>query len=374
MNKKLFDVSVIVFLLLIPAFGFGQQGKSEQEKKIDELIDNLGTRYWEKAADELVKIGEAAVEPLIKLLNIGSGRPSENANLVLARIGTKKALDEVVEALKNPEFDHRVRAFAAMALGDTKSKDFIVPLIEALKTDGHWWVRNFVVGSLGKIGSERAVDPLIGALNDENQYVRRAIVSVLGELKSEKAVLPLIGTFKDEDWQIRFRAPDILLAYGDKAEEPLLKALKDDNRWAKVGAANILGRIRSQDAVLPLISLLGDQDRMTRDEAAVALSRINSERAVEPLLNLLKHEPSYVREGTAWVLGEMKSKDAVHPLIQLLKDRDMGWMAAVSLGKIGDERAIESLKKILAEQDTRAGKAAAWALARILTAEIENSY
>jgi HEAT repeat protein len=365
MNKAHFIIASIFVLLLGTAFGYGQEGKSEQEKKIDELIGNLGTRYWDKAADELVKIGEEAVEPLVRALDIGSGRPSENANLVLARIGTPKAMDAVIGALKNPKFDHRVRAYAAMALGYTEGEDYVVPLIEALQMDSHWWVRNFAVGSLGKIGSERVIDPLIGALNDKNQYVRRAAVSVLGELKPDRAVLPLIEALRDEDWQIRLQVPEILVTYGNKAEKPLLEALNKKNKWTKVGAANVLGKIRTEEAVLPLISLLEDQDRTVRDEAAVALSRIKSERAVEHLLDLLKHETNYVQEEAAWVLGEMKSKDAVRSLIQALDDEDAGWMAAVALGKIGDKQAVEPLKKKMGDHDTRVGQAAAWALARI---------
>lgn len=365
MNKTLFVIFGIVFLLLGAASGYVQEGKSEQEKKIDELINNLGTRYWERAADELVKIGEAAVEPLIETVNIGSGRPSENAVLVLGRIGTPIAVDVVTGALKNLNFHLRVRAYAAIALGEIKSKDFIVPLIEALQTDSDWWVRHFAVGALGKIGSERIVEPVIGALRDDSQYVRRAAVSVLGELKSDRAVLPLIGVLKDQDWQIRLQVPDILEAYGNKIEGSLLEALKDKNKWAKVGAAHVFGNIGYEEAVLPLIELLEDRERMVRDEAAVALGRIKSERAVNPLLDLLKHETGFVREEAAWVLGEMKSEEAVQSLIQCLEDRDMGWMAAVSLGKIGDSKAIEPLKKKMADRDTRVGQAAAWALARM---------
>ncbi|UCE39890.1 MAG: HEAT repeat domain-containing protein [Candidatus Aminicenantes bacterium] len=365
MSKKICVLSILVFLLWGTAFGLIQGGESEKDKKIEELIGNLGTRYWEKAADELVKIGEAAVEPLIKTVNIGSGRPSENAILVLGRIGTPKAMDAVVGALKNQKFNHRVRAYAAMALGDTESEDHVVSLIEALQTDSHWWVRNFAVGSLGKIGSERVIDPLIEAMNDENPYVRRAAVSVLGELKPDNAFLSLIGALGDEDWQIRLQAPEILLEFGDEIEEPLLEALKEDNKWIKFGAANVLGKIKSEKAVIPLIGLLNDQDRAVRDEAAVALARINSDMAVQPLLDLLKHEISYVREEAAWALGEMKANDAVYTLIQTLDDGDMGWMAAVSLGKIGDDLAIGPLKKKTADQDSRVGQAAAWALKRM---------
>jgi HEAT repeat protein len=170
---------------------------------------------------------------------------------------------------------------------------------------------------------------------------------------------------KDEDWQIRLQVPDILVGFGKKAADHLVESLKDDNKWVKVGAANVLGRLKSEDAVFPLIFLLEDQEQMVRDEAAVALSRINTERMIDPLLELLKHDTSYVREEAAWVLGEIKADFAVPSLIQALDDGDTGWMAAVSLGKIEDERATEHLKKKTADQDSRVGQAAAWALLRM---------
>ena len=154
------------------------------------------------------------------------------------------------------------------------------------------------------------------------------------------------------------------MEFGSGVEEHLLEALKDDNRWTRIGAINVLGRFKSEVAVLPLISLLEDREQMVRDEAAIALSRIKSDRAVKPLLALLKHETGYVREEAAWVLGEVKSKDAVQRLIEALDDREMGWMAAVALGKIGDERGIKPLKKKMVDRNSRVGQAAAWALAR----------
>jgi HEAT repeat protein len=365
MKRSLFIIVSVIFLWDMNVFGPAQVRQSEQEKKITELIGILGTRYWDKAADELVEIGKPAVDLLVATLNAGSGRPAENAVIILGRIGTPEALDAVVVALKNKNFHNRVRAYAAMALGDTGSEDQVEVLIESLRTDDHWWVRNFAVGSLGKIGSRRVVDPLIEAMDDENMYVRRAAVEIIGKLKPEKAVLPLIEALKDEDWQIKLRVPAILVEFGTRAEEPLLEALEDEDIWINVGSAQVLGRIGNTDAVLPLIFLLEHREQMVRDEAAVALSRINAERAVAPLVHLLNHEKGYVREEASWVLGEMRSEDAVRPLIEALEDKETGWMAAVSLGKIGDERAVEPLKEKMMDGDSRVGQAAAWALERM---------
>ena len=48
------------------------------------------------------------------------------------------------------------------------------------------------VKALGDIG-EAAVDPLMGALEDEDEYVRALAAWVLGEIADARAVTPLIG-------------------------------------------------------------------------------------------------------------------------------------------------------------------------------------
>jgi HEAT repeat protein len=365
MNKTLLMAGCIALLISGASWGWNQDVKSEQENKIEELMGMLGTRYWEKAADELVQMGEAVVDPLIELLNRGSGRPSENANYVLARIGTPKALDAIVKALKNQKFDGRIRGNAAAVMGDIASEEFIDPLLEALKTDGSWWVRHSAVSSLGKIGTKRVLKPLIDALNDESLYVRRAAVSELGKLEQDVAVLPLIDCLDDEDWQVRLQVTELLAEIGTEIDKPLLVAVEGADKRTKAGAASVLGRRKSENAVFPLISLLEEKDWMVRDEAALALSRINSDQALKPLMALLHHKTGYVREEAAWVLGEMRAKVAVESLIRVLDDDDMGWMAAVSLGKIGGEEAAGHLKKRADDPSARVGQGALWALERM---------
>tara|TARA_B000000460_G_C21378590_1_gene332805 strand:+ start:406 stop:630 length:225 start_codon:yes stop_codon:yes gene_type:complete len=49
-------------------------------------------------------------------------------------------------------------------------------------------VRLHAAEALGKIGDERAVEPLIEALNDEEGHVRRGAAVALGRLGYERAV------------------------------------------------------------------------------------------------------------------------------------------------------------------------------------------
>jgi HEAT repeat protein len=47
------------------------------------------------------------------------------------------------------------------------------------------------------------------------------------------------------------------------------------------------------------------------------------------------------------MLGKLKSKEAVGALIDATEDKDISFSAAISLGEIGDRRAIPALEKML---------------------------
>ena len=56
----------------------------------------------------------------------------------------------------------------------------------------------------------------------------------------------------------------------------------------------------------PLINALKDEDKYVRGSAAVALGNIKSDTAVQPLINALKDEDKYVRGSAAVALGNIK--------------------------------------------------------------------
>ena len=98
-------------------------------------------------------------------------------------------------ALKHP--DHSVRCKSALALGKSKDKRAVEPLIVAM-TDANEFVRMDVACSLGQIGDTRAVEPLIYALHDSHGYVRREAALALGELGDIRAVDRLIAMLEGD--------------------------------------------------------------------------------------------------------------------------------------------------------------------------------
>ena len=65
------------------------------------------------------------------------------------------------------------------------------------------------------------------------------------------------------------------------------------------------------------------------------------------------------------MLGELKSERAIDPLIRMLDDKKAGWMAAISLGKIGIKEMVPPLIQLLGVDDVQRRRAAVWALTKI---------
>lgn len=164
-------------------------------------------------------------------------------------------LQDHIKMLREGNVDERQRA--AIALGAARSKDAVEPLIKALEDDDDF-VRNFAVKSLANIADSRALSPLIEALNDTSVLVRRSAVTALGNLGSPEAFDPLIKAFNDGHFMVRRSAAAALGSLGDpRAIDSLIEALGDKDTYIKDAAVSGLTRI-GKAAIPRLVSTLGN--------------------------------------------------------------------------------------------------------------------
>lgn len=142
---------------------------------------------------------------------------------------------------------------------------------------------------------------------------------------------------------------------------------EDEDSRLRVRTAAELGKTGAEAAIFRLADMLRDDAWTVRNEAEVALVRIGSEKAVATLSSLLEDDNPIVRTEAAWTLGELGFMSAETSLLESLTDGECGWMAAVSLGKLNSQSAIEPLVKMLNNGSEKERRAAAWALERIST-------
>lgn len=207
----------------------GSLGRTGSEEAVQPLIEALQDQTRDisiAAARALGQIGAyEAIKPLIEILQdttLGTAGATAEA---LGQIGAQEAVGPLIRCLEETgNCPYNEVGWALWKFGSERAVDAFVA---GLKEGTWWYVRSSNASALGKIRSEKAIDPLIEALKDESEKVRRAAVLALMEIKSERAVEALAAALKDEDFEVRMYAKEAL----KRIEEPdALETFKDNKK------------------------------------------------------------------------------------------------------------------------------------------------
>ena len=153
-----------------------ETGTDIDNQDIDSLIETLKSEDGiarQHARNSLVKIGEPALDALIKAFEVKKDPLHWEIAKALSQIGTAKAAQVLVDALEDNEFS--VRWIAAEGLINIGA-DGLIPLMEALKnnTDSIWLREgsHHVIHDLvhRKIVDETAQKYLLTVLNALNHF------------------------------------------------------------------------------------------------------------------------------------------------------------------------------------------------------------
>jgi len=293
------------------------------------LLRDRDRSVREAAIGALTAIGEPSVPALGACLSDPELTVQEAASAVLASIADRRVLDPLKQALRS--HDWIVRMHAVKALGRVQDVSAIEPLLPLLQ-DKVKAVREEVAAALAAIG-EAAIPALLETLQHEEWLVRLHAVESLGKMKSQKAVDPLLSVlFNDQDSAVR---EDAVRALGEigapQAVEFLFTAMKEPG--LRTLAVEALGRIGDRRAVPVLIEVVegtrpldapravagcGDQwneEVITQGVAVRALGMIGDDASIPSLVAAL--EPTFTRAEAAAALAKFGSK-AVPFLLPLL--------------------------------------------------------
>jgi HEAT repeat protein len=198
----------------------------------------------------------------------------------------------------------------------------------------------------------------------------------IAKMREGKDVDALIKALKHRDISIRMNAAYALGDVGDrKAVEPLIGILKDPTEgWGmKMAVATALGELHDERAIEPLEALATRGETLEADAATIAIAIIRGDppRLIE-LLEAKKGELAS-RVSAIKELGKLGDERAVEPLIRMLNQKNYDeyervnicYQAIIALGNLGDARAIEPVSKYLNDNAKEVRKAAEEALEKI---------
>ena len=222
------------------------------------------------------------------------------------------------------------------------------------------------LGYLTKTEEKRKVVPaLIGALKDKAMEVRRNAAEALGRLQDERATEALVPLLKDSEaeWWVADVAAESLCRIGKKLNPgtvaQIANSLESNETMERACAAQALG-VGGTEAVKPLIGALADEEASVKAAAVQSLIAIGEPKRIDEVLKTVQ-EDEVRRSISDWALRlEMNRDNVLKFFSNALQetDKDVRAWSAQKLGEIGDKRAIEPLKEVLAkEQDAETKKA-----------------
>ena len=235
--------------------------------------DEIGTAYYValRQWNHIENFDDLPIETLIIALRSENLIECQDAAQALGKIGDSRAVKPLINLFNKSDTERKVAA--ASALGQIGAPSAIKPLINS---------RNFsspdgigpAIDALGQIGGTRVIEFLITSLKDKykNPQLRQAAIRTLGKMGENGAVEPLINVLKDKNEEIRITAIQTLGQIGDsRAVDPLITTLKSRNVSIKNTAVQALGQLGESRAVEELLPLLKNKDFETRRITAEAL-------------------------------------------------------------------------------------------------------
>jgi HEAT repeat protein len=277
-------------------------GKIGGEQAVDVLIDFLlmGGIIEDKAVEEdseaIINLELLLKNPYLELKKKDQGVAHGIGLLLQEMQGDLSVEDDAYPRY----FDIHVRMSAAEALGKSGNSCAVRPLIAALnhakkfeKFSSKFDLRKTICAALGQIGSGAAIDALIEAQDEDD--IRNDVIKAIGSTRSERAVEYLIGVLENAK----------------------------TGSYTRIVAVEGLGRIGSDRAIAALMGALLDSD--VSCSVVKALSKTGDSRFVEIFISALKHPDWETREAAAEALEQINDARAVEPLIVLIKESKESW-------------------------------------------------
>ncbi|MGO8971372.1 MAG: HEAT repeat domain-containing protein [Myxococcaceae bacterium] len=222
----------------------------------------------------------------------------------LGSLHDPRAVPALLKLLKSK--DDYVRIDAIQALGALKATEAVAPLMElALDDASSPQVNRRAVAALGDIGDAKAVPVLLKALYKQRgnqnfaseasfslyQVGKPAADALVQVVSGEDAELIAWARRRDVDGTVLMvQATEVLKDFAAPQAEPaLLKKLSFQNpdarlQWyGRMFAANGLGRLRAQAAVVPLMAMVEENEPLPRAEYARALVLVGNREALPAL-------------------------------------------------------------------------------------------
>jgi HEAT repeat protein len=321
------------------------------------LLDMYGSREEPPQLSALFGFGEIGDQPSVDVLGEAlkdeRGAVRRRALLGLAQAGRREAIDRLLLFMEEGDGSTRHTAARALAICGEAAVD---PLLMALWSS-NVEVRQFVVQTLGSIGTSRARQALVHILSLEAQEAYYDLVRLdkLGQLPQTPGLILLVDSLTQRVEQAKRNALQVLrLCYGDRRGMRLiLSNLMHPEPYVRSSAIEAL-EVRVDASTLGGVQPLFEHSNLSLTvEHGGSLYEMPSKEPLQILFELASDKSRWIRACALFALGEIGGKDVLPVLERRANDPyELVRLNAIeALGRLAGSSTTQLLEKIRAEQE-----------------------
>ena len=272
------------------------------DKKIEAAVRKRGEKFGISVAFKDGNVTVSKIKP---------NSPAESADIEVGDIIQSVIDEKEIKSIK----DYK-EAIREIAKNDNKLTIYTSELSG---------IKLAAIEALGNVGDQRALDPLMAALESEDSSFRRPAAKALEELSK---------TVPDKRLLI-----DLMIKHLQRENEP--------DPEVRRSSAIILARLKAEKAIPALIEALKDPIPGVRFKAGLALSAIGLP-AVDKLKKRLEQGDKNEQDIAASALGDIGNEEARQALVLALnktKESTVKLTIVNALAKIGDNESISAIKQ-----------------------------
>jgi HEAT repeat protein len=302
---------------------------------------------------------------LTNRLEAGNHETRLRAAAELGKFGEPAANNLVDKIESNNSSSEKINSYMLLALletGDNRTENILSENFEKIEASNK--AANESEAEEWKQGiSEGTLQAIEAKDRTTRKYIADSIAMDSARAENRGETNAFERALKSEIQNSSIYVPFALSDFGPEEPgsetEKLLEALKSNRGSTRVAAMMALGEMREEAAVDPILGILTRDYPPAQASATIALGKIGDERAVEVLRKEMKDgDNEYVKGGSAIALGRIGDENSVPYLIDRLRDPriKVRSSAALALGEIGNETAIKPLIEILETGKSSEGK------------------
>jgi len=275
----------------------------------------------------------------------------------LAKLKSSVVVEPLLFALADHDDDVRIEVVKALA---SQNDSTVAGRISNLLFDSVPNVRIEAVKALFELKSVSHIPQIFQKLDDPDWSVKNIAAKMLGKFTdfimdkddgNDVGVQLLISMLRTDEISVKDKIESRFLESKTKYLDKLWETLEKGSENQKLTVCSILSKLGYKESVFPLINILDDTSRDVRKAAIISLGILRDNEAIRPLLRSLGDANAEVRKTTVRTLTRF-GKDAVLPLVRALimsRDPHIRRNVAITLGEIGDQRAISALLATLGD-------------------------